>query len=78
MPLHIRDETTNRLVRELAQRRRVGLTEAVRLAVENELGRAEAAVPLRARIAALRADLAALPKTGVADKAFFDELSGDS
>jgi antitoxin VapB len=78
MPLHIRDEATNQLVRILAQRKRIGLTEAVKLAVQNELRREEEAVPLRERIAAIRRTIVRRPRTGEkADKAFFDELSGD-
>ena len=78
MPLHIRDEATNQLVRILAQRRRIGLTEAVKLAVTNELRREDEAVPLRDRVAAIRRTITGRRKTGKkADKAFFDELSGD-
>jgi antitoxin VapB len=78
MPLHIRDETTAQLVRALAKRKRIGLTEAVRLAVQNELRRAEEAVPLRDRIAAIRRTIIKRPLTGEpADKEFFDDLSGN-
>jgi antitoxin VapB len=78
MPVYIRDEATNRLVRKLAQRKRIGLTEAVKLAVQNELRREEEAVPLRDRIAAIRRTIVRRSRTGKkADKAFFDELSGD-
>jgi antitoxin VapB len=78
VPLHIRDETTSQLVRTLAKRRQIGLTEAVRLAVQNELRRAEEAVPLRDRIAAIRRTIITRPSTGKqADKAFFDDLSGN-
>ncbi len=76
MPFHIRDPETDALVRELARRRHVGLTDAVKLAVSSELERD--AVPLRERIRPLQAEVAAWPRTGLkADKAFFDELSGD-
>jgi antitoxin VapB len=78
MPLSIRDELTDRLVRKLAKRKGLGLTEAVRLAVENELRREEEAVPLRERLRPLQHRIAARPATGLeADKAFYDELSGD-
>jgi antitoxin VapB len=78
VPLHIRDETTSQLVRTLAKRKQIGLTEAVRLAVQNELRRAEEAVPLRDRIAAIRRTIITRPLTGKqADKAFFDDLSGN-
>jgi antitoxin VapB len=79
MPLHIRDEATTKLVRKLAARRGVGLTEAVRLAVEGELRREELSVPLRERIRPIQNRLAKHPLTGLAaDKRFFDELSGES
>jgi antitoxin VapB len=78
MAFHVRDRKTDSLVRELARKRGVGLTEAVRLAVQHELERDEAAIPLRERITALQKDVLRRPRTGlVADKAFFDELSGN-
>ena len=56
----------------------IGLTEAVRLAVRRELEREARAVPLRERIASLRREVMQRPGTGLeADKAFFDDLSGD-
>ena len=74
MVLHIRDEETERLVRSLSSLKKVGLTEAVRFAVENELQR----IPLRERIRPIQDRIAAMPKTGLkADKAFFDELCGE-
>jgi len=79
MPFHIRDAEADGLVRELARRRQIGLTEAVKLAVRNELRREDEAVPLRERLRPLQDRVAARPSTGLeADKAFFDELSGDS
>ncbi|MDO9471793.1 MAG: type II toxin-antitoxin system VapB family antitoxin [Caulobacter sp.] len=79
MPFHVRDEETDTLVRELARREGVGLTEAVKLAVKDRLEQKNEAVARK--LAAMRAisdDLAKLPRTGLkADKAFFDQLSGD-
>ena len=76
MTLSIRDEATDKLVRALAQKRRISLTEAVRLAVTSELDRMEQEAPLRDRIAAIRRTVVARGRTGeVADKAFFDDLS---
>ncbi|HZC17296.1 MAG TPA: type II toxin-antitoxin system VapB family antitoxin [Caulobacteraceae bacterium] len=78
MPFHIRDPETDILVRELARTRGIGLTEAVKLAVSAELKRDESATPVRERIRQVQQDVAALPRTGLmADKAFFDDLSGD-
>ncbi len=78
MTLSIRDAATDKLVRALANRKGVGLTEAVRLAVLNELDRLDDEQPLRERIAAIRRAIVARGRTGErADKAFFDDLSGD-
>lgn len=78
MPFHVRDRETDSLVRELAGKRGIGLTEAVRLAVRHELQRDREAVPLRTRLGALRAQVLKRPATGQkADKAFFDDLSGE-
>jgi len=38
-PIHISDRETDELVRRLAERRSLGLTEAIRLAVSNELSK---------------------------------------
>ncbi len=74
MPFHVRDSETDTLVRALAAKYGIGLTEAVKLAVRHELQRE----PLPARLAALRAEVLKRPATGLhADKAFFDELSGE-
>lgn len=78
MPLYIKDETTTRLVNELARQRGLTKQAAVRLAVQAELDRATAATPLRERLARLWAEYPLPPRTGKpADKAFFDELAGD-
>lgn len=79
MPLNIRSNEVNRLAEQLASRRDVTKTEAVRLALENELRRSEDETPLWVRLEPLRQRIAAYPDTGFeADKRFFDELSGDS
>ena len=73
MALHIRDEETERLVRNLASLKKLGLTEAIRFAMENELKR----IPLRDRIRPIQDRVAAAGRTGLkADKAFFDEICG--
>ncbi len=78
MPFHVRDPETDTLVRELARRRGVGLTEAVKLAVGAELHREAQETPLRERIGGLRRKVLSRPATGLdADKAFYDELSGE-
>ncbi len=78
MPLYIKDDVTARLVAEFAKLRGVTKQDAVKLAVQDALDRAAEAVPLRDRFAALREAHRLPPLTGeVADKAFFDELSGE-
>lgn len=78
MAFHVRDPQTDRLVRDLAEKLGVGLTEAVRLAVSNELQRAEQKEPLYVRLRRIAEPLRAYPETGLAtDKAFFDDLSGN-
>lgn len=78
MPIHVRDLATDRLVRRLAARSGVGLTEAIRTAVENELRRLETETPLFERVAAIRRRIAPrLKEAEQTDKEFFDELSGD-
>ncbi|WP_428536966.1 type II toxin-antitoxin system VapB family antitoxin [Rhodopila sp.] len=78
MPLYIKDDGTARLVAEFAELRGVSKQDAVKLAVRDALDRAAEAVPLRERFAALRKAHRLPRATGdVADKAFFDELSGE-
>lgn len=78
MPLNIRSEEVNTLAEKLAARTRLNKTAAVKLALQNELRRAEEAIPLWERLKPLRVKIAAYPDTGLAaDRAFFDDLSGD-
>ena len=79
MALHIRDEETDRLVRLLAERKRIPLTQAVKLAVGNELRREDETLSLWERLKPIRDRVTSRPNTGLeADKAFYDELSGDA
>ena len=76
--LQIRNERVNRLAEKLAAIKRSSKTEAVRLALENELARIEGAKTLAERLQPIRESIAKRPPTGLdADKAFYDELSGD-
>jgi antitoxin VapB len=78
MPLNIRSEIVNQLAERLAARRHVSKTDAVRIALQNELRRLEEAVPLRDRVRLLQDRVLSRPATGMeADKAFYDELSGN-
>ena len=79
MPLNIRSEEVNQLAERLASRERLSKTEAVRRALQNELRRLDAALPLRERLRPVQDRVIARPPTGQeADKAFYDGLSGDS
>jgi antitoxin VapB len=79
MAFHVRDSTTDATVRRLAKLKGKTLTETIREAVEHEYERTRAAVPLIERLKPVEEQFAALAKPGglPADKAFFDELSGD-
>lgn len=77
MPLYIKDDTTAALVAELASQRGLTKQDAVRLAVEAELGRG-VTTPLRERFEALRVAYPLPKSTGLAaDKAFFDDMCGE-
>ena len=78
MPLNIRSEEVNQLAEKLAARKHVNKTEAVKLALENELRRLDDTLPLRERLRPLQERVLARPATGLeADKALYDDLSGD-
>jgi antitoxin VapB len=78
MPLNIRSQVVNQLAERLAARRQTSKTDAVRIALENELRRLDEAVPLRDRLRRLQERVLSRPATGLeADKAFYDELSGN-
>ncbi len=78
MALNLRNRETERLVREYARRRGLGLTEAVQEAVENALRQDDAmgktpGDALRERLQPLFERLDRYPRTGrKMDKAFFD------
>ena len=78
MAIHVRDPETDALVRELARRRRLGITDAIREAVRNELSREDEKLSLWERTADIRAELNANADPDFTpDKAFFDWLSGE-
>ena len=79
MPLNIRSEIVNELAERLSACRQVNKTDAVRIALQNELRRLDEAVPLRDRVRPLQERVSSRPATGLeADKAFYDELSGNA
>ncbi len=79
MAFHVRDAVVDLKVREFARDRKVGITEAIGLAIDEASSAREERV--RRKLAAMREisdRVASYPRTGLkADKAFFDELSGD-
>lgn len=78
MPLYIKDDETAGLVARLAELKGLSKQAAVRMAVQRQLDLLLNARPLRERLAVLRAAHPLPDPTGdLADKAFFDELSGD-
>ena len=78
MSLNIRSEAVNQLAEALAVRMATSKTEAVARALRNELQRLDDAVPLRERLGPIQNRVLSRPATGLeADKAFYDELSGD-
>ena len=79
MPFHVRDPETDALVRELADKTKLGITEAVKLAVAEALAsREQARAEKLAKMRAISAEVASWPRTGLqADKAFFDEMYDD-
>lgn len=78
MPLNIRDEEVNRLATKLAAQRGVTKTDAVKLALENELRKSDYSRPLRDRIKAIQDEILSYPPTGLeADKAFYDSLNDE-
>lgn len=79
MAFHVKDPATDRAVRRLAKLRGATLTETIRDAVEAEYARARGRAPLAERLRRIQDEVALLSKPGgkPADKAFFDELSGE-
>ncbi len=79
MPLNIRSEEVNQLAEKLASRAGVSKTEAVRIALTNEMERRTAgAMPLAERLKPLLDRMDAVPCTGLeADKAFYDGLNDE-
>jgi antitoxin VapB len=78
MPLNIRNKEVNALAEQLAARKHLNKTEAVKFALKNELLRIDEATSLWERLKPLCQKIKAYPESGLAaDKAFFDELSGE-
>lgn len=77
MVLHVRDERTDALVRELARRKGISITDAIKEAAATELARIQSGGSVWERTASIRARIGAYAPTGQSiDKQFFDGLSG--
>ena len=77
MTLNIRSAEVAALARELATIKGTTITAAVAEALRRELKQSKR--PLRDRLRSIQAEIATFPPTGLkADKAFFDELSGEA
>jgi antitoxin VapB len=79
MAFHIKDGATDKAVRRLARLKRKTLTQTIREAVEHEYERVHSEIPLIERLKPIQEELKSLSRPGglPADKAFFDELSGE-
>lgn len=78
MSIYVRDKATDEAVRRLAKIKGTSLTDTIRNAVEKAIEQETGESTFRQRIKVIQDRLAAYPDTGLeADKAFFDELSGD-
>jgi len=79
MAFHVKDAATDEAVRQLAKLKRKTLAETIREAVEHEYARVRSEIPLIKRLKPIQEELKSLSKPGglPADKAFFDELSGE-
>ena len=79
MAFHVRDPEADAMLRQYAEEKRVGITDAIKLAVTRAREADETAkADKRTALKAIRDQLNSYPRTGEkADKAFFDELSGD-
>ncbi len=78
MAFSVRNKATDSAVRRLAKLKNKSLTDTIHEAVENEYRRIRGEAPLIDRLEAISARYREFPETGLAaDKASFDELSGD-
>ena len=80
MAFHVKDPRTDRAVRRLASLKGTSITETIRDAVERIYEADREKVPLIERLKPIQDRVAALSRQGgqPADKAFYDDLSGDA
>jgi len=78
MPLNMMNDEVDRLAEELARRTHLPKADAVSQALRNELDRMNKTAPLWERVRPIQDRILARPSTGLAaDKAFYDDLSGN-
>jgi len=78
MGLSIKNEAVEKLARDLARRHGTGVTEIIRLALVEKAERDGPELSLWEKLAPIRERLRKAGKTGLeADRAFYDELSGE-
>jgi antitoxin VapB len=78
MTIYIKDPVTDSIVRKLAKKRGVSITEAIRRAAEKDLASDKDKLSLHERLQPLLDRIDKVPRTGLkADKAFYDWLSGE-
>lgn len=79
MTFYVKDPATDKAVRRLAKLKGKTLTETIREAVEKEYERSKKPKSISEKLDELAERLRKYPRSGLkADKAFFDELSGDT
>jgi antitoxin VapB len=80
MAFHVRDPATHAVVRKLARMKGKTLTETIREAVGREYAAISAIPPLIERLQTIQAEFQTMRRPGgkPADKAFFDDLCGDT
>ena len=79
MAFHVRDEETDAAVRRLAERKKKTLTATIREACEREYEQEFGRDDFMAAVRQAQKELDAISRPGglPADKAFYDELSGE-
>jgi antitoxin VapB len=78
MTFYVKDPATDKAVRKLAKLKGKTLTDTIREAVEKEYQSSKATQSIAEKLDALADRFSGAPRSGLqADKAFFDELSGD-
>jgi antitoxin VapB len=80
MAFHVKDAETDRLIREVARRKGLGLTDTIKQLAAREIEASDHALAeKRTRLSQLQDRVLAAAQTGLkADKAFYDSLYEDN